>query len=91
MENTDIKLTTEEQSELAEINNEFQNVLLDIGQVQVKKYYHTSELENLEKLEEDCKLAYSEVEKKEYNFRIRMNKKYGNGNVDYETSSFIKQ
>ena len=91
MENNNIKLTSEEQSELLEINNDFQTVLLDIGQVQVKKYYHTKELSNLEKLDGECKLAYSEVEKKEYNFRLRMNKKYGTGQVDFETSSFIKE
>ena len=91
MENTDIKLTTEEQSELLEINTEFQNVLLDIGQVQVKKYYHSEELSNLQKLEGECKLAYTEVEKKEYNFKIRMNKKYGKGKVNFETSCFVKE
>lgn len=89
--NNDIKLTSEEESELLEINTDFQNVLIDLGQVHVKKYYHTEEIKNLEKLEGECKLAYTEVEKKEYNFRVRMNKKYGNGKVDFETSSFIKE
>jgi len=91
MENTEIKLTTEEKSELLEINSEFQNVLLDLGQIQVKKNYHEQELKNLANIQTDCNLAYSEVEKKELNFRTRMNKKYGKGNVDVETSTFIKE
>ena len=59
--NNDIKLTSEEESELLEINTYFQNVLIDLGQVHVKKYYHTEEIKNLEKLEDELEKITEEV------------------------------
>ena len=77
MDSNEIKLTTEEQTEVVELNAEYQNVLIDLGQIQLTRLKLKEQLTSLDTSEEECKSAYMEIEKKEVNFRNRLVKKYG--------------
>lgn len=89
MDNKEIKLTTDEQAEMLELNQEYQTVLIDIGQLQMQRMQLKEQLEELDSTETHCKSAYTEIEKKELNFRNRLIKKYGEGELDAHTGVFI--
>ena len=91
MDSNEIKLTTDEKSELLELNNEYQNVLIDLGQVQMTRLKLAEELVSTDNSETECKLAYTEIEKKELNFRNRLVKKYGEGEIDAHVGVFIRK
>jgi len=89
MDNNEIKLTTDERSEMLELNEEYQGVLIDVGQLQMRRLQLKEQLNEIDTTELECKLAYTEVEKKEYNFRNRLIKKYGVGEIDAHTGVYI--
>jgi hypothetical protein len=89
MDNKEIKLTTDEQAEMLELNHEYQTVLIDTGQLQMQRLQLTEKLEELNSTETQCKSAYAEIEKKELNFRNRLVKKYGEGELDAHTGVYI--
>ena len=90
MDSNEIKLTTEEQTEVVELNAEYQNVLIDLGQIQLTRLKLKEQLTSLDTSEEECKSAYMDIEKKEVNFRNRLVKKYGEGQIDAHTGVFVR-
>ena len=90
MDNKEIKLTTDEQAEIIQLNQEYQDVLIAFGELHLKKMQLKEEEENLTSHEEQYKESYIEVEKKEFNFKERLSKKYGNGEIDVQSGIYIK-
>jgi len=90
MDNKEIKLTTDEQAEIMQLNQEYQEVLIAFGELHLKKIQLKLEEENLTSLEDQYKESYIEVEKKEFNFKERLGKKYGEGEIDVQSGIYIK-
>ena len=90
MDNKEIKLTTDEQAEIMQLNQEYQEVLIAFGELHLKRMQLKLEEENLTSIEEQYKESYVEVEKKEFNFKERLGKKYGEGEIDVQSGIYIK-
>jgi hypothetical protein len=90
MDSNEIKLTSDEQTEMLELNTEYQSVLIDLGQLQLQRLKFNEQLAHTDSSETECKFAYTEIEKKELNFRNRLIKKYGEGEIDAHTGVFIR-
>jgi len=90
MDNNEIKLTTDEQAEIVQLNQEYQEVLIAFGELHLKRMQLKLEEENLTSIEEQYKESYVEVEKKEFNFKERLGKKYGEGEIDVQSGIYIK-
>jgi len=85
-----IQITEDEQSEIAGLNVEFQNLLLQIGNTNVKKMDFKKQLSELKKFERGCKKSYYELKKREDIFADRLKSKYGDGLLDMESGIYIK-
>ena len=90
MDNNEIKLTTDEQAEIIQLNQEYQDVLIAFGELHLKKMQLKAEEESLVSTEQEYKESYIEVEKKEFNFKERLTNKYGPGEIDVQSGIYIK-
>ena len=88
MKKDEVKLTTDEVSEILELNNEYQSVLINFGQLHLQKIHLEKELTNISKLEEEYYASYDEIEKQEKNFKDRITRKYGEGEIDLESGIY---
>lgn len=89
-EKSQIQITEDEQSEIAGLNAEFQNLLLQIGNNNIKKIDLKKQLSELKKFERNCKKSYYELKKREDIFADRLKAKYGDGVLDIESGIYIK-
>ena len=83
MKKNEVKLTTDELSEILELNNDYQNIL-------IRKVHIEKEQEQISKLEKEYYASYTEVEKQEKNFKDRITRKYGEGEIDLEAGIYIR-
>lgn len=86
-----IKITEDEQAEIAGLNAEFQNLLLQLGDTSIKKINLKKELSEIKKFQKTCKKLYYELKNKENLFADRLKNKYGEGMLDMETGIYISQ
>ena len=84
----EIKFTEEEVSQINQLRQDVAGVFTQLGQVQIEKQRRLSELENLEKelIEKHGNLVTLEQE-----IFKGLNEKYGDGNYDPNTNTFIPQ
>lgn len=87
--NKNIKLTSDELSELVMLNNEYQDVLIKLGQLSLRKKQLNTEQDSIKKNEEECLTLYNELEKTESNFKERIVRKYGEGSLDINAGTYI--
>jgi hypothetical protein len=88
MKKDEVKLTTDEVSEILELNNEYQNILINFGQLHLQKIHLEKELKNISKLEDEYHISYAEIEKQEKNFKDRITRKYGEGEINLESGIY---
>ena len=89
--NSQIKITEDEQAEIAGLNAEFQNLLLQLGDTSIKKINLKKELSEIKKFQKKCKKLYYELKNKENLFADRLKNKYGEGMLDMESGIYISQ
>jgi hypothetical protein len=85
-----IKLTEDEISEITKLNAEYQNVILSLGEIELKINQLKIELKEAKK---DNKLGikkYSNILSREKNFKDRLFEKYGDGEIDVQFGVYIK-
>jgi len=90
MKKNETKLTKDELSEILMINTEYQEVLIKFGQLSLEKKHLEQERKKIENFEQEYTLLYEEVEKKEKNFKERIVRKYGDGEIDLESGFYIR-
>ena len=90
MEKNQVKLTSDELAEILALNNEYQETLIGLGQVNLRRDTIKKEQSTLDKLEAEHYASYEETEKKEANFKQRISRKYGNGEIDLESGVYTK-
>lgn len=86
----EIKLTTDEKNEVIQLNADYQELLLELGQLYIRKLQVDEERDIIDTLETEHSNAYSELQSKERDFTIRLNRKYGDGNLDPAGGIYIK-
>jgi hypothetical protein len=87
--NKTVKLTSDELTEVIVLNEEYQEALIKLGQLSLKKTQIKLETESIEKGERECISTYAELEKKETNFKDRIFRKYGDGKLDINAGTYI--
>ena len=93
MDNNEIaqcNITEDEQSELLELNSEYQNLVLSLGELQVKEITLKKELKLVKETNNQYKETLAQFKQKEKMFFERLNKKYGEGTLDITTGVYIK-
>ena len=86
----DIQLTDDERLEVGQLNAEYQEILIELGQLYIRKLQVEEEGDIINSLETEHKKAYAELEKKELDFTSRLNRKYGEGRIDPVGLSYVK-
>lgn len=76
------KLTQEELQEIANIQNNFRNLLLEYGQIEVARKDLESRTQNADRLLQTYRNQEQEVARS-------LEEKYGKGSVDLESGTFI--
>ena len=90
MENKQIKLTSDEISELVALNNEYQEILIGFGQCHVRRQELEHEEVAISDLEKTYNASYEETQKNEINFKQRISRKYGDGEIDLQSGTYTK-
>lgn len=90
MENKEVKLTSDEVSELVSLNNEYQEILVGFGQIHLQRQELQDEEKRIQEIEKKYTDSYKETQKKEINFKERVSRKYGEGEIDIQTGTYIK-
>ena len=82
----EIKFTDEEVSQINQLRNDVSNIFTQLGQLSIEKKRRIDEVESLENelLEKHSKLTETEQE-----LFKSLNDKYGDGNYDPSTNTFI--
>jgi|TARA_B110000444_G_scaffold249997_1_gene275817 hypothetical protein len=90
MKNNQVKLTTDELAEILALNTEYQEVLISLGQINLRRDSIEKEEASLKVAESEHYDSYDETQKKEANFKQRIVRKYGQGEIDLETGVYTK-
>ena len=90
MKKNQVKLTSDELAEILALNNEYQEILIGLGQVNLRRDNLKKEESSLEKVESEHYASYDETQKKEANFKERIVRKYGQGEIDLESGIYTK-
>ena len=84
----EIKFTEEEVSQINQLRTDVAGVFTQLGQVQIEKQRRLSEIDNMEK---ELIEKHSNLVKLEQDIFNGLNEKYGDGNYDPNTNTFIPQ
>ena len=90
-ENTQCNISEDEQSELLELNAEYQNLLLALGELQVEELSLENELHIVKETKDKYKGLLIQFKNKEKMFSERLNKKYGDGSLDTSSGVYLKR
>ena len=90
MKKNQLKLTSDELAEILALNNEYQEILIGLGQVNLRRVGLKKEQSSLEVVESEHYTSYDETQKKEENFKQRIVRKYGQGEIDLESGIYTK-
>ena len=85
-----INITEDEQREIVHLNADYQETLIEMGELHLNKVTINQELEKLKETEEHVNSKYETLKKKEEMFLERLSNKYGEGMLDPKTGIYIK-
>jgi len=91
METNEIKFTSDEQAEMAQLNGQYQNLLLEFGELHLRSIQLKREQANIEEDESDLSETYSDLQKKETDLMSRLQKKYGPGSPDLVNGVYVRE
>jgi hypothetical protein len=90
MENNQCKITEDEKNELVELNAEYQNLLLSMGELSVNEITLKAELKSVRQTKKKYKESLIQFKNKETIFSDRLTKKYGAGDLDISSGIYVK-
>lgn len=90
MENNQCKITDDEKNELVELNAEYQNLLLSMGELNVEELSLKTQLKSLKQTKKQYKESLIQFKNKEKIFSDRLTKKYGAGDLDISSGIYLK-
>ena len=85
---TTTKFTEEELKSIQEIQQEYQNKVVQLGQVELEKIFLKQRQESVEKLDESVKSDFAKLQDKERELVKGLNEKYGPGTLNPQTGEF---
>ena len=85
---TTTKFTEEELKSIQEIQQEYQNKVMQLGQVELEKIFLKQRQESVEKLDEGVKSDFAKLQDKERELVKGLNEKYGPGTLNPQTGEF---
>ena len=85
-----VKITEDEQREIVQLNADYQETLIEMGELHLNKTTIKQELETLKETENDVNSKYESLKKKEELFLERLSIEYGEGMLDPKTGIYIK-
>tara|TARA_B100000073_G_scaffold328476_1_gene315063 strand:+ start:462 stop:791 length:330 start_codon:yes stop_codon:yes gene_type:complete len=84
----EVKFTEEELKSLSDLQQSYNNISSQFGQIKVRKMLLNQELESLEKGELGLETEYAKTQDSEKKLVQELNEKYGPGNLDPATGVF---
>ena len=84
----EVKFTEEEIKQVKEIQDLYQKIQNDFGQIRIARIRIEEQLSNLDKAEDGSRKSFLDTQEKEKTFLNEITKKYGDGSLDPETGVF---
>ena len=88
---SEVVVPEEEIQEIKSLQEKYQGIALQLGQIALQRSQLNKELDNIESNEQKLHVAYDECREEEQNLVKSMTEKYGIGNLDIETGKFSPQ
>ena len=85
---SEVKFTDAEMQEVKKLQSEYVGLQNTLGQIGIAKIRLTQQANEYDKAEESVKDKFAEAQTKEKEFIQKINKKYGDGNLDINTGVF---
>ena len=82
------KFTEEELKSIQEIQQEYQNKVMQLGQVELEKIFLAQRQKQVSKLDENVKAEFTKLQEKERELTEGLNTKYGPGSLNPQTGEF---
>ena len=89
--NPEVVVPEEEIQEIKSLQETYQGIALQLGQIALQRSQLTRELDNIESNEQKLLVTYDEARESEQGIVKTMTDKYGIGNLDVETGKFTPQ
>lgn len=86
-----IKFTDEELNKLKSLQDRFNNVILQFGQVDIEIIKSKDDLKKLENIKEQLEVDYSRLRAEEVALAEELTKKYGGGMLNPATGDFTPE
>lgn len=83
-----VKFTEEEMKSIQQIQQEYQNKVMQLGQLELEKIVFNQKQEQLFKLEDDIRAEFKILQDKEKQLVDALNVKYGVGTLNPQTGEF---
>jgi len=84
----EVKVTDDEVKQIQGLRNEFQQIMLQIGQSDLQIFDLNRAIKDVEGVKGQLYAKYDEIKKNEQEKMNVLNKKYGAGNLNIETGMF---
>jgi len=88
---TEVVVPKEEIQEIKSLQEKYQGIALQLGQIALQRSQLNKELDNIESNEQKLYVAYDEARESEQEIIKKMTDKYGIGNLDVESGKFTPQ
>ena len=88
VESSEMKFTEEELQSLQQLQNDYQEKQVNLGQLSVQRILLNQQLEALEARQVELESEYEGVQQQERDIVQKLNEKYGPGQLDPQTGVF---
>ena len=84
----EVKFTEPELKEVNSLQGTYVNIQSALGQLQISRIRLEQQINEFDTAEDNLRKQFSETQEKEREFIDKINKKYGDGNLDINTGVF---
>ena len=88
VDSTEMKFTDDELQSLQQLQNDYQDKQVNLGQLSVQRILLNQQLEALEARQVELESEYEAVQQQERDIVQKLNEKYGPGQLDPQTGVF---
>jgi len=88
---SEVVVPEEEIQEIKSLQEKYQGIALQLGQIALQRNQLNKELDNIESNEQKLLVTYDEARELEQEIIKKMTEKYGIGNLDVESGKFTPQ
>ena len=88
VESSDVKFTDDELKSLQDLQTNYQEKQVALGQLSVQRILVNQQMEGLEMRQDELETEYTAVQQEERDLVQKLNEKYGPGQLDPQTGVF---